>query len=62
MTTTPGDELEDRDLPVLDEPPRSGVFIDHDDAPLTDEDIALGNALGDVIDIDDDDDNGLVQR
>jgi len=48
---------EDDDLlPVLDTPPKSGVFIDHDDAPLTDDDIALGNALGQVIDIDDDDD------
>jgi hypothetical protein len=43
-------------LPVLDEPPKSGVFIDHDDAELTDEDVALGNALGEVIDVEDDDD------
>lgn len=43
-------------LPVLDEPPKSGVFIDHDSEPLTEDDIDLGNALGDVIDVDDDDD------
>lgn len=49
-------------LPVLDSPPRSGVFVDHDAAPLTADDIALGNALGEVIDVDDDDDNGLDAR
>lgn len=43
-------------LPILDSPPKSGVFVDHDDVPLTDDDIALGNALGEVIDVDDDDD------
>jgi hypothetical protein len=46
------------ELPVLDSPPRSGVFIDHDAAPLTEDDIALGNVLGEEIDPDDDDDNG----
>lgn len=50
----------ERLLPVLDEPPKSGVFVDHDDAPLTEEDIALGNALGRVIDVDDDSDSGLL--
>lgn len=45
-------------LPELDTPPRSGVFVDHDDVPLTAEDIAVGNALGEVIDVDDDDDRG----
>lgn len=45
-------------LPVLDEEPKSGVYIDHDDQPLTDEEIALGNALGQVIDVDDDTDTG----
>jgi hypothetical protein len=39
-------------LPVLDEPPKSGVFVDHDAAPLTEDDIALGNALGELIDAD----------
>lgn len=46
-------------LPVLDEPPKSGVFIDHDAVPLTADDIALGNALREVIDTGDDGDNGL---
>ncbi len=44
------------ELPVLDSPPKSGIFIDHDDEPLTDDDVDLGNALGAVIDIDDDTD------
>lgn len=43
-------------LPVLDEEPKTGVYVDHDDAPLTGDDVALGNALGEVIDVDDDDD------
>jgi len=43
-------------LPELDEPPKSGVFIDHDAHPLTEDEIALGNALGEVIDVDNDDD------
>lgn len=45
-------------LPILDEPPRSGVFIDHDAEPLADEEVALGNALGEVIDVHDDGDAG----
>lgn len=45
-------------LKQLDTPPKSGVFVDHDDEPLTADDIAVGNALGEVIDIDDDDDRG----
>lgn len=55
-------ETREPDLPVLDEPPKSGVFVDHDDEPLTAEDIALGNALGEVIDVidDDDRDGGLL--
>lgn len=46
------------ELPELDSPPRSGVFIDHDAEPLTPADVELGNLLGEVIDIDDDDDTG----
>lgn len=46
-------------LPVLDSPPRSGVFVDHDDLVLTSQDIERGNELGDLIDVDDDDNNGL---
>lgn len=49
---------EAKPLPILDSPPKSGVFVDHDDLELTDDDIALGNALGDVIDVDDDNDDG----
>lgn len=46
------------ELPALDSPPKSGIFIDHDDAELTDDEIALGNALGEAIDVDDDNDDG----
>ena len=53
MTT---ERQQDDHLPEIDSPPKSGVFVEHDDAPLTDDDIALGNALGEVIDVDDDDD------
>ena len=52
--TEPRSEMEP-ELPVLDEPPKSGVFIDHDDLELSDDDIALGNALGEVVDVEDDD-------
>lgn len=52
MTSAVPDDL----LPELDSPPRSGVFVEHDDLALTEDDIALGNALGDVIDVDDDED------
>lgn len=55
MSQPTGARLTD-ELPVLDEAPKSGVFVDHDDVPLTDDDIALGNALAAVIDIHDDDD------
>lgn len=50
------------ELPVLDEPPKSGVFVDHDDEPLTAADVALGNALGALIDVDDDNDHGEGAR
>jgi hypothetical protein len=46
------------ELPQVDEPPRSGVFIEHDDLELTAAEIADGNMLGEAIDVDDDDDNG----
>lgn len=49
-------EHSDDVLPQLDDPPKSGVFVDHDAEPLTEDDIALGNALGEVIDVDDDED------
>jgi hypothetical protein len=47
------------DLPQLDEPPRSGVFLDHDDLELTAAEIAEGKRLGETIDPDDDTDSGL---
>lgn len=50
--TEPDEEM----LPILDSPPKSGVFVDHDDSELTQEEIDLGNALGQVIDVDDDGD------
>ena len=46
------------ELPQVDEPPRSGVFVEHDELELTAAEIADGNMLGEAIDVDDDDDNG----
>jgi hypothetical protein len=46
-------------LPVVDTPPKSGVFVDADDMALTPEERDEGNRLGREIDIDDDFDNGL---
>lgn len=46
-------------LPVVDTPPRSGVFVDFDDEGLTPEQREEGNRLGREIDIDDDFDNGM---
>lgn len=50
------------DLPVIDEPPKSGVWVDHEEwfGDLSDDEIAEGNRLGGAIDPDDDDDNGGV--
>lgn len=45
-------------LPELDEPPSSGVWVD-EHTEIDDEEAALGNALGERIDPDDDQDNGL---
>jgi hypothetical protein len=48
---------EDDLLPELDEPPKSGVFVEHDHlGALTPEEIALGQELGRAIDVDNDDD------
>lgn len=49
---------ESNELPAVDQPPKSGVFVDPDDTPLSDAEIAAGNALGAAIDIDDDEDAG----
>jgi hypothetical protein len=45
-------------LPELDEPPSRGKWVD-EHTELSDEDAQRGNALGEAIAIDDDDDNGL---
>lgn len=50
-----------RDLPAVDEPPGSGVFVEHDEFELTDDEIAEGNRLGERIDPDDDEDSGDVR-
>lgn len=42
-----------------DEPPKSGVFVEHDEIELTRDEIAEGDRLGRVIDPDDDEDTGL---
>ena len=49
---------EPAELPQVDTPPQTGVFVEHDDLELTAEEIALGNRLGELINPDDDDDNG----
>ena len=46
------------DLPA-DEPPSDGVWRDWDGAQLDPETVAAGNALGQSIDVDDDEDSGL---
>lgn len=55
----PNGEDEVIELPQLDEPPASGAFIEHDDFEITDEEAEAGKRLGQVIDPDDDEDNGL---
>ena len=47
------------ELPAVDTPPRSGVFVDSDDLGLTPEEREEGNRLGRLIDVDDDFDNGM---
>jgi hypothetical protein len=49
-------------LPAVDTEPKSGVYIDHDTLELTEAEIVEGNRQGDVVDIEDDDDNGLDGR
>ena len=51
--------MTEAELPILDSEPKSGVYVDHDDEPLTPEDVAAGWRLGETIDIDDDNDTGL---
>lgn len=47
------------ELPAIDEEPQSGVYIDHDTIPLTDDEAVEGNEQGEKVDVDDDEDNGL---
>lgn len=47
------------DLPILDSPPRSGVWVEHDEIELTPEEIAEGNRQSAEIDVTDDHDTGL---
>jgi hypothetical protein len=49
------------DLPILDDEPKDGEYRHLEDQPLTDEEIADGNTLGESIDVDNDNDNGLEQ-
>lgn len=57
--------MTDRMLPVLDEEPEEWG-PDHDELGLTDEElgmtILLGNLMGEMIEIDDDHDNGLSSQ
>ncbi len=57
-------EQDSVELPMIDEPPRSGEWVDAEDAELgglmpTDEEAEAGRLLGRSIDPDDDEDNGL---
>ena len=36
-------------LPIVDTPPANGIFVEHFDLELTDEEIAAGNADGDLV-------------
>ena len=49
------------ELPAIDKPPTDGIYRDAEVrafGQLTDDELAAGNALGALIDIDDDGDNG----
>ena len=46
-------------LPILDDEPKSGVYVDHDDLMLSEEEQEEGRRLGRSISVEDDDDNGL---
>lgn len=47
------------ELPQLDTPPTSGVFVEHHDLRLTPEEAEQGDVVGSLISVEDDDDNGL---
>jgi len=50
--------MSDRILPAVDSEPKSGTWVDPEEFEPTPEEIAEGNRLGEVIDVNDDDDNG----
>ena len=56
------DESDAVELPAVDDPPKTGRWVDHEDwfEGLSEDDYAEGNRLGSAIDPDDDDDNGGV--
>lgn len=47
-------------LPAVDEPPSGGVWTEHDDLELTEDEVADGNHLGATIDAADDTDTGTL--
>ena len=59
MPDVPRQDPEVDELPQVDEPPRSGVFVEHDDLELTPEEVEEGRRFGEAIDPDDDEDSGL---
>lgn len=49
------------ELPVLDDDPASGEWVEHDDlTPLSEDEVADGNHLGATIDLNDDTDTGTA--
>lgn len=48
-----------QELLQIDEPPKSGSWLDPEDAPLSNVEAEQGRRLGEMIDPDDDTDNGL---
>lgn len=52
---------EPRQLPAIDDLPKSGTEVHMEDLTLTAAEIEAGERLGVVIDPDDDDDNGGIE-
>lgn len=64
MTDRPRAESPFDLLPELDEPPANGIFLDWEEQRLeeqlaSDQEMIEGNAMGEAIDPDDDEDTGL---
>lgn len=51
--------MDDNTMPEVDNPPKDGVFRHLEDHPLTEEEIRAGNEIGERIDVENDEDNGL---